>query len=212
MCGTLSVIETLLHIGMNTRVTQEKRPYLGKDDRRKSLLNAAAELVEEAGWGVLNMSALAERAGVSRQLVYQHFPNLESLLGATAWAIFTDTMQGTALAITSNPDDIKQAIRSAVFVSLDMPVGKGDALWQLIAGSGLNSPELETIRLGIRGVILKLWVPAIRKAKGLDQAAATGLGWMVILSFWGIRQLIRDGVLSREQGISQFDALLDRLI
>jgi hypothetical protein len=64
---------------MNTRATQEKRPYLGKDDRRKSLLNAAAELVEEAGWGVLNMSALADRAGVSRQLVYQHFP---FLLGA----------------------------------------------------------------------------------------------------------------------------------
>ncbi|HEX4917711.1 MAG TPA: helix-turn-helix domain-containing protein, partial [Limnobacter sp.] len=176
------------------------------------LLNAAAELVEEAGWGVLNMSALAERAGVSRQLVYQHFPNLESLLGATAWAIFTDTMQGTALAITSNPDDIKLAIRAAVFVSLDMPVGKGDALWQLIAGSGLNSPELETIRLGIRGVILKLWVPTMRKAKGLDQAAATGLVWMVILSFWGIRQLIRDGVVSQDQGIAQFDALLDRLI
>ena len=91
-------------------------------------------------------------------------------------------------------------------------MGKGDALWQLIAGSGLNSPELETIRLGIRDVILKLWVPAIRKAKDLDQAAATGLAWMVILSFWGIRQLIRDGVLTREQGIEQFDALLHSLI
>ena len=197
---------------MTSSQTQEKRPYLGKNDRKKALLHSAAELVEDAGWGVLNMSALADRAGVSRQLVYQHFPNLESLLGAAAWAIFTDTMQGTALAITSNPNDIKLAIRSAVFVSLDMPVGKGDALWQLIAGSGLNSPELETIRLGIRGVILKLWVPTMRKAKGLDQAAATGLVWMVILSFWGIRQLIRDGVVSREQGIAQFDALLDRLI
>jgi AcrR family transcriptional regulator len=197
---------------MNTHTTREKRPYLGKEDRRKSLLNVAAELVEEAGWGVLNMSALADRAGVSRQLVYQHFPNLESLLGATAWAIFTDTMQGTAQAIANNPNNIKQAIRSAVFVSLDMPVGRGDALWQLIAGSGLNSPELDTIRLGIRSVILKLWVPTIRKVKGLDQAAATGLVWMVILSFWGIRQLIRDGVVSRDQGIEQFDALLERLL
>jgi len=186
---------------MNPRTTQEKRPYLGKDDRRKSLLNAAAELVEEAGWGVLNMSALADRAGVSRQLVYQHFPNLESLLGATAWAIFTDTMQGTAQAIANNTNDIKQAIRAAVFVSLDMPIG-----------SGLNSPELKTIRVGIRGVILKLWVPTIRKIKGLDQGAATGLAWMIILSFWGIRQLIRDGVVSRSQGIEQFDSLLDRLL
>lgn len=190
----------------------EKRPYLGKDDRRKALLNSAAELVEEAGWGVLNMSALADRAGVSRQLVYQHFPNFESLLGATAWVVFTDTMEGTAQAIASHPDDLKQAIRAAELVSLDMPVGRGDALWQLIAGSGLNSPELETIRLGIRDVILKLWVPAVRKEKNLDKAAATSLVWMVILSFWGIRQLIRDGLVSREQGIAQFDSLLDRLM
>lgn len=192
--------------------TQEKRPYLGKEDRKKSLLLGAAQLVEESGWGVLNMSALAERAGVSRQLVYQHFPNLESLLGATAWVVFTDTMEGTAQAIANHPNDLKQAIRSAVLVSLDMPVGRGDALWQLIAGSGLNSPELETIRLGIRDVILKLWVPSIRKIKGIDEAAATAMTWMVILSFWGIRQLIRDKVVEREQGIAQFDALLNQIL
>jgi len=197
---------------MTTSTTPEKRPYLGKEDRKKALLLSAAELVEEAGWGVLNMSALADRAGVSRQLVYQHFPNLESLLGATAWVVFTDTMEGTAQAIASHPNDLKQAIRAAELVSLDMPVGRGDALWQLIAGSGLNSPELETIRLGIRDVILKLWVPAVRKEKNLDKAAATSLVWMVILSFWGIRQLIRDGLVSREQGIAQFDSLLDRLM
>ncbi|VWX35628.1 TetR/AcrR family transcriptional regulator [Limnobacter sp. 130] len=197
---------------MTSSQTQEKRPYLGKNDRKKALLHSAAELVEDAGWGVLNMSALADRAGVSRQLVYQHFPNLESLLGATAWAVFTDTMQGTAQAIANHPNDLKQAIRAAELVSLDMPVGKGDALWQLIAGSGLNSPELETIRLGIRDVILKLWVPAIRKSKGLDEAAATSLVWMVILSFWGIRQLIRDKLVTREQGIAQFDLLLDHLM
>jgi AcrR family transcriptional regulator len=197
---------------MTTSTTPEKRPYLGKEDRKKALLLSAAELVEEAGWGVLNMSALADRAGVSRQLVYQHFPNLESLLGATAWVVFTDTMEGTAQAIASHPNDLKQAIRAAELVSLDMPVGRGDALWQLIAGSGLNSPELETIRLGIRDVILKLWVPAVRKEKNLDKPAATSLVWMVILSFWGIRQLIRDGLVSREQGVAQFDSLLDRLM
>lgn len=197
---------------MTSAKAPEKRPYLGKDDRKKALLHSAAELVEEAGWGVLNMSALADRAGVSRQLVYQHFPNLESLLGATAWIVFTDTMEGTAQAIASHPNDLKQAIRAAELVSLDMPVGRGDALWQLIAGSGLNSPELETIRVGIRDVILKLWVPTVRKEKNLDKAAATSLVWMVILSFWGIRQLIRDGLVSREQGIAQFDALLDQLI
>ncbi len=197
---------------MTSTASTEKRPYLGKEDRKKDLLLHAAALVEESGWGVLTMSALAERANVSRQLVYQHFSNLEDLLGSTAWAVFVDTMQGTAQAISANSEDIKQAIRAAELVSLDMPVGKGDALWQLIAGSGLDSPELETIRLGIRDVILKLWVPSISKVKGLDEASAKSLVWMVIMSFWGIRQLIRDGVVSRSEGIAQFDQLLDRVL
>ncbi len=202
----------LLGSTMTSTASTEKRPYLGKEDRKKDLLLHAAALVEESGWGVLTMSALAERANVSRQLVYQHFSNLEDLLGSTAWAVFVDTMQGTAQAISANSEDIKQAIRAAELVSLDMPVGKGDALWQLIAGSGLDSPELETIRLGIRDVILKLWVPSISKVKGLDEASAKSLVWMVIMSFWGIRQLIRDGVVSRSEGIAQFDQLLDRVL
>lgn len=190
----------------------EKRPYLGKEDRRKQLLQAASDLVIRSGWPALSMSALADSTGVSRQLIYQHFPNLDSLLSATAWAVFVDTMEGTQAAILKHPDDLKSAIRAAEVVTLDMPTGKGDALWQLVAGLDLGMPELESIKTGIREVIINLWVPSISKAKKLSIPAARSLVWMVIMSFWGIRNLIRDGAVGREEGLAEFDRFLDAVL
>jgi hypothetical protein len=190
----------------------EKRLYLGKDDRRKQLLQAASALVEKQGWSVLSMSALAESTGVSRQLIYQHFPNLEALLSATSWAIFVGTMDGTRDAIMQHPTDLKAAIMAAELVTLDMPVGQGDALWQLVAGMDLGMPELESIRVGIRDVIIGLWVPPVRKLKGLDEENAKSLVWMMIMAFWATRNMIRDQVVSREVGLKQFHNLIEALL
>lgn len=190
----------------------EKRLYLGKDDRRKQLLQAASALVEQHGWSALSMSSLAESTGVSRQLIYQHFPNLEALLSATSWAIFVDTMEGTRDAIMQHPTDLKAAIMAAELVTLDMPVGRSDALWQLVAGMDLGMPELESIRVGIRDVIIGLWVPSISKLKGLDEENAKSLVWMMIMAFWATRNMIRDKVVSREVGLKQFHTVIEALL
>lgn len=188
-----------------TEAATTKRPYLNKAERKAQLVEAAASLVETQGWSVLNMSTLADHVGVSRQLVYQHFPSLGSLLTATAHAIFNDTMQGTMAAIAANQNDIKLAISAAAEVSLDMSNGKGDALWYMIAGMNTGLEELETIRISIRNIIIGLWTPMAQKQLDLCEVQAKALVWMMIMSFWGIRNLVRDGVLSRTQGLDEFE-------
>lgn len=186
-----------------------KRPYLSKEARKAQLVEAAANLVETQGWSVLNMSTLADHIGVSRQLVYQHFPSLGSLLTATANAIFNDTMQGTVTAIAANQNDIRLAIRAAAEVSLDMPNGKGDALWYMIAGMNTGLEELEVIRVSIRDIIIGLWTPMAEKQLGLCELKAKALVWMMIMAFWGIRNLVRDGVLGRTEGLQAFEQHAD---
>ncbi|HEY1058539.1 MAG TPA: TetR/AcrR family transcriptional regulator [Limnobacter sp.] len=192
--------------------TREKRPYLGKEERRKSLLKTAADLVESQGWAVLTMSALADKAGVSRQLVYQHFPNLESLLAATAMNIYMSTAEGTGKAIAQHAGDIKMAIRTAALVSLDLPRGRGDALWQLVSGTTLGSPELESIRIGIRETILQLWAPMLKQLRDGDEKQGRTLAWMLVMAFWGVRQMIRDGLITRDEGLIEMDRVLDRIL
>lgn len=188
-----------------------KRSYLRRGERKQMLLNAAAGIVETQGWTALSMSALAAEAGVSRQLVYHYFPNLETLIAKTAWHIFNDTIEGTRASIAAHPGNLREAAESAEAVTLDLPPGRGDALWQLIAGTAGTTPELERIRRGIRQLISETWQPSIEVELGLDDEEARAGSWMMVMAFWGMRQLVRDGELSRERGTAIFNELLERL-
>lgn len=55
---------------------------LTRDERRDALLDAAVELVRSGDVAAVSMEAVAERAGVSRPLVYKHFANRSELLAA----------------------------------------------------------------------------------------------------------------------------------
>lgn len=192
--------------------SEEKRTYLSRDQRRQTLIDVAADIVEREGWAALSMSALAERGGTSRQLVYLHFANLEELLAATAWAIFNETMEKTQASVSANPTDLVQAVRAAEAVTLDLRPGRGDALWQLIAGTAAGGPELDRVRRQLRSLITKVWAEPLRQHLGMEEEAARVYAWMLVMSFWGLRQLIRDRKVSRERGMELFAEMVSRLL
>jgi len=191
---------------------ETKRAYLSRDQRRQTLLEVAAGIVERGGWAALNMSALAEQGGTSRQLVYQHFPSLEKLLADTAWHIFDGVLRGTKDSINANPASLAEAAKSAEAVTLDLPEGLGDALWQLIAGTAGASPELENVRRGLRQLIGGIWMPPVRHELGLSESDARAYAWMTVMAFWGMRQLVRDGELARGRGLKLFNDLVGRIV
>lgn len=193
------------------RGSEPKRIYLSRDKRRQTLLDVAAGIVENEGWSALTMSALAERGGTSRQLVYQHFPNLEKLLADTAWHIFQGTMRETRASVAAHPGNLTEAAKASESFTLDLPPGRGDALWQLVAGTAAATPELEKIRHNLRQVIVGLWAPLVRKQLGLNPADARAYAWMAVMAFWGMRQLIRDGEITRTRGIRLFNTFLERV-
>lgn len=60
--------------------TRTTRPYLRPAERRRHLLDAAAEVVRRDGLSALTMVAVTAEAKVSRRLVYNHFPDLPTLV------------------------------------------------------------------------------------------------------------------------------------
>ncbi len=195
----------------SSRRKASTRPYLRHDDRRRMLLETATQIVETAGWPALSMVALAQRSGTSRQLVYQHFANLDELLARTAWTIFNPTMERTRNAMSAHLDNLPQAVRAASRVTLDLPDGRGDALWQLIAGTG-GSDALQRVSRGVREMLLDLWGPLVSQTLDLPPRQARLLAWSMIMSFWGLRQLIRDGAVSRRSALDGFQAQIERLL
>ena len=63
---------------MEARVVPAKR--LARAQRREDLLDAAVQLILGGGIEAISMETVAERAGVSRPLVYKHFASKNELL------------------------------------------------------------------------------------------------------------------------------------
>jgi AcrR family transcriptional regulator len=62
-----------------------RRPYaprLPPEQRREQLLDAALEVITHQGYAGVSIEAVARLAGVTRPVVYDHFPNLGRLLHA----------------------------------------------------------------------------------------------------------------------------------
>ena len=110
---------------------------------RETLLLHAVELVEEEGGEGLRLRELAERAGVSRQAPYLHFPDRQSLLAGVA-----------AEAYRRLRADIDRALRRAV----DGPEAGVRALANAYAKFAIAHPELNALMSG----------PHVRKAESAE--------------------------------------------
>jgi AcrR family transcriptional regulator len=71
---------TLGHVPRDDPTNDADR--LSGDARREALLDVTRRLVDEQGPGGVTMGTVAERAGVTRALVYKHFENKDALLVA----------------------------------------------------------------------------------------------------------------------------------
>ena len=69
-----------LNRGGDVESRRARRPYLRAADRRRQLLDAAMTIAGRDGIERITMVAVAAEAGVSRQLLYEHFSDLETLV------------------------------------------------------------------------------------------------------------------------------------
>ncbi|NQY41596.1 MAG: TetR/AcrR family transcriptional regulator [Henriciella sp.] len=117
----------------------ERRKRLSKAERRRQLLDVAKHLLETIGADELTLAVLAERAGVSKPIAYDHFESRSGLL----IALLDDTSQYYAsdaeAKITRAPQTI-QAIADIVATAyVQCSLDAGPALLMLAAAVEANS-------------------------------------------------------------------------
>ena len=132
--------------------------------RREQLLDVTAELVAEQGFQAVSIVSVAQRAGISRPIVYAHFGDLQGLLEALVDREMTQALeqvQRSSLAKLSegNPIDLMLAsLRTYLTVVQQHP-----STWRLVLMPPEGAPEILRRRI-IRGqaAVLEQLIEAVR--------------------------------------------------
>ncbi len=180
------------------------RKYLTGQERRGQLLAAAAELASEGGWEALGMVPLAEAAGVSRQLVYEHFKNLEQLQLEVTRHFFDGVFGAVGDALERHPEDLVAALRTGVRGMLELPRGARLVLRELIAVPARPGHAMERLRARVREDVTDQWVGPIREQTGIGDQPARALAWMMNLASWALFDLVEDGTFTRDEAVEFF--------
>lgn len=161
---------------------------LTREDRREQLLDAAADVVVERGIGALTMEGLAERAGVSKALPYQHFDNANAVLLAL-YRREIDTMGQRVLAAVEGVREPDERVRLAVHAYFDIVVERGRVLGVFVgsgAGSAIAAAADGDARVGVEFIAETLVRPFGISGRRARMLASMFVGMLSgALESWG---------------------------
>jgi AcrR family transcriptional regulator len=130
-----------------TSDTRPRSNRLPRHERRRQLLDAALEVFVSQGYHAAAMDEIAERAGVSKPVLYQHFPGkLELYLALLDESV--DTLVETVRdALRSNADP-KQRVAATFGAYFEYVGGQGQA-YRLVFESDLSNEPAVRDRLDL---------------------------------------------------------------
>lgn len=144
---------------------------LSRGARRAQLLVAARDVFAEQGYHSAAMDDIAERAGVSKPVLYQHFPGKLELYQALLTTYADELVERVQDAITSSTDNQERA-HAAVAAYFDFVAGEGGA-YRLVFESDLRGePEAAAVVSNALNRCIDLVAQAVTTDAGLDNARA----------------------------------------
>ena len=141
--------------------------------RRDALLDAAVALVRANGVQVVSMETVAERAGVSRPLVYKHFANRDELLAAAYRREASKVHQDLASQVAS-AESVEDMYRALLRGSMRATVERGQIFTALRAAGGWNRDIRREQRSRDRQTVRAFAAVAVRQY-GLERSRSTSV-------------------------------------
>lgn len=186
------------------------RPYLRAEDRRRQLLEVAATIAGSEGVERLTIVGLARAAGVSRQLVYDHFSDLSGLVLALLVDRFTAIDQAIEEAIQrpaeqgATPDPLRPALETARrFFAL--PREDRHMLRSVLAATDAPAHELNGLALQLRERSIERWDAVLG---GADRVRSRARMWALVSAANGLGDMVSTGELTAEEAQEEIEHLL----
>jgi AcrR family transcriptional regulator len=155
---------------------------LPREQRRQQVLAAALDTFSTAGYHAVSMDDIAERAGVSKPVLYQHFPGKLDLYLALLDAGIDGLLEAARTALASTTDNATR-VRAMVNAYFSYVEETGSA-FRLVFESDLSNEPAVRERVSAAGQALsELSAAVIADDTGLSHAEAvllsTGMLGMV---------------------------------
>lgn len=129
--------------------TSAPRPSTGRarmtrSARRAQLLTSAREVFSAQGYHAAAMDEIAERAGVSKPVLYQHFPGKLDLYKALVESAADDMVRTVRAAIRSTTDN-KARVHAAVQAYFDVVSSRDGAMRLVFESDTRAAPEVAAV-------------------------------------------------------------------
>jgi AcrR family transcriptional regulator len=184
------------------------RPYLRAGDRRRALLEAAARVFSRQGYAGLSMVAVAREAGVSRRLVYDHFPDLTSLYEAFFDERARRYVDAVEVSLAGSGDDPVRAFELAFAHLLDMAPDDQRAIRLLLADTGIS--ELDDLRARFCEHVEQRWLGRFTTSD-VEADIAKALLWTMVDGLLTLAARVSRDEVSRDAAAALATALVARL-
>ena len=185
--------------------THEQKPRGGRmprNARRAQLLESALEVFVAQGYHAAAMDDIAERAGVSKPVLYQHFPGKLDLYLALLDTSCDAIIDNCRRALDSTHDN-KQRVTAAVDAFYDYMAGE-DGAFRLVFESDLtNEPAVREAIDRVTNECAAMIADVIHDDTGLPGEASR----LLAVSLVGMAQVSARFWLTDAAGISKPDAV-----
>jgi AcrR family transcriptional regulator len=181
---------------------------LPRGARRLQLLRAAQDVFVAQGFHAAAMDDIADRAGVSKPVLYQHFPGKRDLYLALLEEHVSELADRVAEAMGAT-DDNRERVDAAVGAYFDFIDSDGEAFRLVFESDLRNDPDVRAIVDRGTGVCVEAIAEVIAADTGVDPERAlllaSGLTGLSETSarWW----LPRKGTVSRDEAVALVSAL-----
>jgi AcrR family transcriptional regulator len=189
-------------------------PRLPRARRREDLLDAAVELIISDGVEAVSMESVADRAGVSRPLVYKHFANRTDML-VDLYRREARLMQTDLTAAVRAEATLEGMYRALVRAALEASSRRRD-LFTALRSAGAWNRELRREHRARDRQTIQFFADLACKEFGVPAAEAEAITMMLltamesVLGQWQARRTPANAVLLEETYIDVVIGALER--
>ncbi|MGG5172126.1 TetR/AcrR family transcriptional regulator [Pseudarthrobacter sp. J1738] len=156
--------------GEDSAIARQTQRSLAKEERRRALLAAAANLFASKGYSRVSLEDLGAAVGISGPAVYRHFPGKQSVLDEVLLTVSRGLLSGGSL-VAARSVDPRATLTELVHFHVDFALSNVDVIRVQDRDLDNVSPQCRSEVRSLQRQYVELWVEQLGAIHSSDSVA-----------------------------------------